>query len=35
MREDELGRTIQDLNIKAPKRARRWKNIIYFYMKII
>ena len=23
MREDELGRTIQDLNIKSPKRARR------------
>lgn len=29
MREDEMGRTIQDLNLKTPKRARRWKN--YFY----
>ena len=25
MREDELGRTIQDLNIKTPKRGRKWK----------
>ena len=33
MREDELGRTIQDLNIKLPKRARRWKNIIYRNVK--
>ena len=23
MREDEIGRTIQDLNLKTPKRARR------------
>ena len=23
MREDEMGRTIQDLNLKTPKRARR------------
>ena len=24
MKEDKLGRTLQDLNIKTPRRARKW-----------
>ena len=31
MREDELGRTIQDLNIVTPIRAKKWKSIYYIY----